>query len=189
MPYHRTAHPVGNTCLTWLLLVAVALMGLTITRQQALGPLHSHQEHRSHAPSAIGAVLSDWASDWHGRWQQQKMSGHGQMLLALVPAPERALRHRDIPHTHTSTHTHDLLERHHHAAHDASVVALDGAAAGADAADSPASGASLLLPGLATLRDGIAVPAASCVRGSWPIGRIVALASRSIPPPLRPPAI
>lgn len=191
MPYHRKAPSVGNTCLAWLLLLAVALMGLTVTRQQALGPLHSHTVERSHnaPPSAIGAALSDWARDWQGRRQHQKMSGHSQMLLTFAPFPERANRHSDIPHTHTNNHTHDALERHHHAADDASVVALDGAAAGADAADSPSNGASLLLISLAAPGGGLAVPATSALRSSWPVGRIAVLSSRSVPPPLRPPAI
>lgn len=179
----HAAPTVGQKCLTWLLLVAVALMGLTITRQQALGSLHRHADHGAHQPSAVAAALTILASDWNERWQQQKMRGHGHLLSAAAhfpaPAPSRALVHE---------HDHNTLERHHHAPHDASVVALDGAAEFADAADSPASGSSVLLPALGAAGSELAWLQSAEHRGPWPVGHAVAFVSRNIPPPLRPPA-
>lgn len=66
--------------LVWLLLVAIALLGLTITQQQALGSLHTHSRLESRNTVVI-AVVASLASDWKGRWQQQKLHGHGQLVL------------------------------------------------------------------------------------------------------------
>lgn len=175
----RAAHTVGQKCLAWLLLIAVACMGLTITRQQALGSLHRHTDHSLHMPSAVTATFSSLVSDWTGRWQQQKVRGHGQLLLAAAhfPAPSPS-----------DVHDHNTLERHHHAPHAANVVALDGAAVAADAADSPAGGASVLLPVLGTSGSRLFWRVTAAHRGPWPVGHAVAFVSRSIAPPLRPPA-
>lgn len=175
------AQTVGQKCLAWLLLVAVALMGLTITRQQALGSMHRHVDQGTHLPSAVAAAITSVASDWKSRWQQQKVRGHGQLSLATVHFPAHSP-------SHYQAHDHDTLERHHHAPHDASVVALDGAAEFADAADSPANGASILLPALGAAGSGLAWLKSTAHRGPWPVGQAVDFVSRSIPPPLRPPA-
>ena len=189
MTLRRAEPPTSARSLVWLLLVAVALMGLTVTRQQALGPLHTHAEQGARSTSTFSAAVSSLASDWLSRWRQQQVFGHTQLRLAAA-SDERALWSPGDARTgeHTAhIHDHDTLERHHHAADDASVVALDGAAQAADAADSSAAGAPNLLPIVTTTSDGLAVPALAARSGPWPVDRAAAFASRSVAPLLRPP--
>lgn len=193
MTQHRRALPSGQRCMAWLLLLAVALMGLTVTRQQVLGSLHSHTDQGPRLSVALHIAVSSLGSDWARRWQQQHILGHGQMLMAATDStdwPSDTAEAANATRLHEShAHNHDSLERHHHAAHDASVVALDGAAELANASDSPASGASLLLFSLAAPSAALTVPANASHMATWPSGRFAALASRSVPPLLRPPSV
>ena len=197
MTQQRVAHSAGQKGLAWLLVLAIGLLGLTITRQQVLGSLHSHTDNALHTPSVLSTAVSNLAHDWISRWQQQQVFGHGQLILgsasAVPPWPAAraavadASRLHDVHDSHA--HDHDSLERHHHAAHDASVVAVDGGAQLADAADSSANGPSVLLTGAGVLADGFNVPMVAEHNGPWPVGRFVAFASRSVPPLLRPPTV
>ena len=192
MIQQRPAITPGQKYLAWLLVLAIGLVGLTITRQQLLGSLHTHADHTPRPPSVLSTALSDLASDWISRWQQQQVIGHGQLLLATAsegtPWPSDSAAVTDATRLHDAhAHDHDSLERHHHAAQDASVVALDGAAELADAADSSANGASVLLASVGAIADGLSLPDMDKHNGPWPIGRLVAFVSRSVPPLLRPP--
>lgn len=181
MTPHRAKHRVGARSLVWLLLLALALLGLTTTRQQALGPLHLHADHTvAGTPSALSAVASRFASDWHDRWRQQQMFGHAEVALRMTPGATR------WP-PGARTHNHDALERHHHALGDASVLALDGAAQAADTADGSTTGALVLLPVVALPDEGLTVPMLAATAGAWPVDGATAFASRPIAPPLRPP--
>ena len=191
MTLRRAEPPTSARSLVWLLLVAVALMGLTVTRQQALGPLHTHADQAVRGNSTFSAAVFSLASDWLGRWRQQQVFGHNQLRLAAVSDSAAFLPLSDDSHPGTgSAHAHDddALERHHHAVGDAGVVAVDGAAQAADAADSSAAGAPNLLPIVATPNGGLALPALADRRGPWPIDGGTAFVSRSIAPLLRPPA-
>lgn len=194
MPQQRLATTAGQKCLTWLLVLAIGLMGLTITRQQVLGSLHSHAEQTPRTSSVLNTALSNLASDWISRWQQQQVIGHGQWLLGTAsdattwPVDSAAVAEATRSHD-ADAHDHNSLERHHHAAHDASVVALDGAAQLADAADSSANGASVLLASVGALAAGLSLPTVAEHNGPWPAGRMVAFVSRSVPPLLRPPTV
>lgn len=194
MPLHRAAQPLGHQWLAWLLLVAVALMGLTITRQQALGSLHSHTDQGPRLSSALQTAVSSLGNDWSRRWRQQQALGHGQLLLATAsygahwPSDSAAIANATRWDA-ADAHSHDSLERHRHAAHDASVVALDGAAEFANAADSPASGSATLLSGMGIPSAALVVQAMPSRVGPWPVGRFAALATRSVPPLLRPPSV
>ncbi len=185
MTPYRTAHPIGQKWLAWLLLVAVALMGLTITRQQALGSLHSHADQGPRMASALSAAVSNLGNHWINRWQLQQAVGHGQLLANAGSdgMPDATGLHDSDPHDH------DALERHHHAAHDASVLAVDGAAESAAAADSAASGGSVVLSGFGVPSAGLVVPTMTGFNGPWPVGRLAAFVSRSVPPLLRPPSL
>lgn len=189
MTQRPTQRYTGTRGLVWLLLVAVTLMGLAVTRQQALGPLHTHAELGAGGTSAISAAVSSLATDWRSRWRQQQAFGHTQLRLVAV-SDEMALWPPSDSRTGAhSAHIHDhgALERHHHAVEDASVVAVDGAAHAADAADGLAAGAANLLPAVATLSDGLALLALVTRGGPWPIDSAAAFVSRSIAPLLRPP--
>lgn len=195
MAQPQTAILVGQKWLVWLLLVAVAVMGLTITRQQALGSLHSHPDQRPRLSTALRAAASSLGNDWARRWQQQQVNGHGQLLLGTAAYGTLWQSDKDNTAAASATrvhddhkHSHDSLERHHHGAHDASVVALDGAAELVAASDSPASGVPLLLLGIGAPSAGLVLQATTSHIGTWPQGRFAALASRSVPPLLRPPS-
>jgi hypothetical protein len=185
MTQHRAAHPIGQKCLAWLLLIAVAFMGLTITRQQALGSLHGHADQGPRISSVLTTALSSLASDWVDRWQEQKAFGHGQLLPAIFHGAD-VLSHAPV---YAQAHDHSALERHHHVADDVTVIALDGAAATADAADSSTLGGSLLLPIVWTPAAGLVLHAIAEQTVPWPVGRFVAFASRTVPPLLRPPSL
>ncbi len=193
MTQRRVAQNAGLQGLVWLLLVAVALMGLTITRQQALGSLHMHTDRESQGTPQLRIAVATLANDWLNRWQQQHLFGHGQLLLGTAsdasPWPSNTSR---VSHTtdvgSTHAHDHDSLERHHHAVGDGSVAALDAVAELADAADSSTAGASMLLPVAATPNDGLVLPAIADRRGPWPVDHSAAFVSRDVAPPLRPPS-
>ena len=190
MTQQRAKPPTSARSLVWLLLVAVALMGLTVTRQQALGPLHTHANQEVRGNSTLGAAVSSLAGDWLSRWRQQQVFGHNQLRLSFVsdPAPLLPPGNFSAGAHDAQVNDHDVLERHHHAVDDASVVAVDGAAQAADVADSSAAGAPNLLPIVATPSGGLVLPALGERQGPWPIDRAAAFFSRSIAPPLRPPA-
>ncbi len=191
MTQQRVAQHVGVQSLVWLLLLAVALMGLTVTRQQALGSLHLHADQQPQGTSVLAAAVSSLASDWLIRWQHQHLFGHQQLRLGAASDaplwPSSDFRDSDATATR-GTHTHDSLERHHHAVDDGSVVALDAAAEAAGAADSSATGGTILLPVAATPGNGLVLPAIAKRGGPWPVDRTTAFVSRSVAPPLRPPA-
>ena len=190
MTQQRAKSPTSARSLVWLLLVAVALMGLTVTRQQALGPLHTHADQEVRGNSTLSAVVSSLASDWLSRWRQQQVFGHNQLRLAAVADPAPLLppgNFRAGAHG-AQVIGHDVLERHHHAVDDASVVAVDGAAQAADVADRSAAGAPNLLSIVTTPNGGLVLPALGERCGTWPIDRAATFVSRSIAPPLRPPA-
>lgn len=187
MTHQRVAHTAGQQCLAWLLLLAVALMGLTITRQQALGSLHSHAPPRLHIPSTVTTAVSSLANNWKSRWQRQKVLGHGQLQLDTAANAALWTANTASHAAHGHMHDHDALERHHHAADDATVVALDGAAELAGAADSPANGGAILLPAAGLPGGALVLQAVAQRTGPWPAGRAVAFVSLSVPPPLRPP--
>ncbi|MES2952217.1 MAG: hypothetical protein V4858_27135 [Pseudomonadota bacterium] len=190
MTHRRTAQNAGLQSLVWLLLVAVALMGLTITRQQALGSLHIHADRESQGTPRLSTAVATLANDWLSRWQQQHVFGHGQLLLGTAsgaapwPSNISGVSHTtDVRSTHA--HDHDSLERHHHTVDDGSVIALDGAA---EVADDSAAGALILLPVAATPNDGPAMPAIAERRGPWPVDNFAAFVSRNVAPLLRPPS-
>lgn len=195
MTQRRSKPQTSAACrLVWLLLVAVALMGLTVTRQQALGPLHSHADQEVRGHSTFSYAVSSMASDWRSRWRQQQVFGHTQLRLAAAPDAATPWPPSDSragalgAHGHTQANDHEDLERHHHAVDDASVVAVDGAAHAADTADSSGAGAPSLLPIAATPSGGLTVHALADRRGPWPIDSAVAFVSISVAPLLRPPA-
>ncbi len=166
----RAMHSVGTQSLLWLLLLALALMGLTVTRQQALGSLHRHDQATVQGPSTLASVTASLASDWLNRWRQQQRWGHGALPLHMAT---------DVPHTHGD------LERHHHAAGDPSVESIDGAA---DAADNATTTGMVLLTAVATPSRALVVLAVAAERGPWPVDRFATFKSRSVAPLLRPPA-
>ena len=171
----RTTPSASHRGLAWLLLVAMALMGLTVTRQQALGSLHHHAGRTVPVPSAAATVLSELASDWKARWQLQRVVGHGQFLLDLGTDYSRRLAHAapqaSLANAHE--HDHDTLERHHHAPSDSDVVALDGSANGAQSADSPSGVSTVLLFAAGPIGNGPLWPTVALRQGSWPAGRAV----------------
>ena len=196
MTQGRIQRDTGTRSLVWLLLMAVMLMGLTITRQQALGSLHRHTGQELRAPSKLSTAVSSLASNWLNRWRQQQLFGHSELRTRLATDttlwPSRATQLADHAHAsgaHPETHQHDALERHHHAMGDGSVVALDGAAQAAEAADGGSSGASLVSPGVATPSAGLAMPDPHADKGPWPVDPGTAFATRSVAPALRPPAV
>jgi hypothetical protein len=188
----RRAKPHDSArALVWLLLVAVALMGLTVTRQQALGSLHLHADQGARGVPSFSATVSNLASDWLSRWRQQQVFGHKQLRFAAIPDAATTWPASD-PEADTGSvhsHAHDSLKRHHHAAGDASVVAVDGAAPAADAVDSSAAGAAHLPPLVATPGEGLVLPTPAARRGPWPVDGATAFVSRNISPLLRPPSI
>ena len=180
--------PVLSTILkslVWLLLVATALLGLTITQQQALGSLHKHSGLESRN-TVVTAVLASLASDWKGRWQRQNIHGHGQLV---VGTPFDAMDWPAIAPRGSHDHDHDALERHHHAPNDATVVALDGAAERVEAVDGSATAASFVLPVAGTPGNALTLQVITSDAGTWPAPGFAALVSRAIPPPLRPPTV
>lgn len=162
-----------------LLALAMLLMSLTISRQQVLGPLHTHAE-----AGLISAML-DWPglqrlAHWRAHAQQQ---GAGLMVVnatqAVAAWPARASLMMA-----SAAHVHAEPQRHQHRPGEAGVVvALDSEAAGIDGtAGSP------LLPVLGgpSFSTRLADPASR--RSEWPAGSAAAFASWRAAPPLRPPA-
>jgi hypothetical protein len=183
MDHHRVTPSTHQKRLVWLLLVALVLLGLTITQRQVLGSLHTHAD-VGPTHTLTSAAVSSLAHDWKIRWQRQKMLGHGQLVLAT---PFDAVVWPTVATRGAHVHGHGALERHHHAADDETVVAIDGAAQVAEAGESPTTSASLLLPAVGTPVDAIKLPAVSRNTGAWPVASFATLVSRAIPPPLRPP--
>ncbi len=183
---HRRVTPRSiQQSLLWLLLVAMVLLGLTITQHRALGSLHKHSNLELRNTSVLTAV-SVLASDWKARWQQQKILGHGQLLLAT---PSTAMDWPAVAPRGSHNHDHDALERHHHAADDGTVVALDGAAQGVSAVDGSSTAASIMLPVVGTPNEALTLQAIASHTVNWPVASFAALVSRAIPPPLRPPTV
>lgn len=178
MTQRRVKRHTRAQSLVWLLLFAVAVMGLTVTRQQALGSLHLHAYQGSLGSSFLASAVSQLASDWHSRWRQQQRFGHSQLRLHPAWDPTLGSGNDTIPHDH------DAFERHHHAEGDSSVIAVDGAA---ESAESSATGALIVLPVVSKLSDGLTLPTMAGRTGPWPVDPDTAFASRNVAPPLHPP--
>lgn len=185
MNQRRLAPSTIQKSLVWLLLVAIALLGLTITQQQALGSLHKHFGLESRT-TVVVAVVASLASDWKGRWQQQNIRGHGQLVLGTA---SNAMDWPPVAPRSAHGHDHDALERHHHAAGDETVVALDGAAQRVEAVDGSNTASSIVLPIVGTPGNALTLQAIASDAGAWPTPGFAALVSRAIPPPLRPPTV
>jgi hypothetical protein len=187
MTQRHTAQAIGTRSLIWLLLFAIALMGLTVARQQALGSLHLHADQGLRDSSIVGPAVFSLASEWKNRWRQQQVFGHGQLrphaALNATPWPlgntSRA-RHSAEPHSHND------LERHHHASGDASVLALDGAAG---SAEDGATGAVVMLLMLGATCGALVLPALAARQDRWPVDGAVSFISWNVAPLLRPPAV
>lgn len=115
--------PVALRLAAWLLLFALAIQGCGRVVVQALGTAHMHRTavaeagesvRQPHAPSLLGEFLA-WREARH-----DLLRTHGS-FKATLPEPVG--------------HRHDGLQRHHHDADDATVLALDGPSAHADAAN------------------------------------------------------
>ena len=187
MTQRRVEQSASARSLMWLLLFAIALMGLTVARQQALGSLHLHADQGLRDSSIAGAAVLSLASEWQNRWHQQQVLGHGQLR------PHTALNAMPWPLGNTShaghsaqPHSHDDLERHHHASGDATVLALDGAAG---STEDGATGAVVMLPMLGATRGAMVLPALAARQGRWPVDGAVSFVSWNVGPLLRPPAV
>lgn len=181
--------------LVLLLLCAIALLGLTIARQQALGSLHLHKDQRLQAVSPISVAASSLARNWLDRWRQQQRFGHTALRTHVAPdarvlTPSAAQDRGPVSRHDGNVHRHDHgdTERHHHIAGDDSVVAMDGAAEAAELVDAAVSVTSLVLPIAAMPGAGLALRAMAGRRIAWPANRTIAFVSWSVAPPLRPPA-
>jgi hypothetical protein len=188
----RLERHAGNRILVWLLMLIVALMGLTITRQQALGPLHVHQQNVFPDAIPFAVAASDFVGKWLQRWQYQQLHGHTQITMLLVPQatvwPEREPLDFDHARAHqlnAQGHDHNTLQRHHHAANDRSVVALDGAA------EPVQTGSSQMLFSVVVASPSVVavMPLAVALTDSWLVDSTAAFTSLSLPPPWRPPAV
>lgn len=189
-----TASTAVRTALVWLLLFAIAVLGLTTTTQQALGSMHRHADQSPHPTFELSAAVASVASDWVARRQQQEVAGHGQLrldtgayALRWLANHTRMVRLVQQPQDHH--HAHDAFERHHHAPDGANLVSLDGAAEGVSAADGSGSAASVVLPLVGSPSRVMALPGLAGTRGPWPVVDGALFASRSVAPPLRPPAV
>lgn len=185
MTLRRVAPRSIQKSLVWLLLLAMVLLGLTITQQQALGSLHKHSNLQSRHTSVITAVFV-LANDWNARWQQQKILGHRQLLLGT---PSNEMDWPGVASRGSHDHDNDALERHHHAADDGTVLALDGAAQGVSAVDGSSTAGSIILPVVGTPNDALTLQAAASNPMRWPEAGFTAFVSRTLPPPLRPPTV
>ncbi len=173
-----------------LLALAMLLMSLTISRQQVLGPLHTHAE------AGLTLAIWDWAGlDSLAHWRAHALdmdAVNATQALAVWPSPEAFVKSvhgvaaRRSHHT-AAEHADGQPQRHQHQPGDASVlvVARDGAseAAGIDGA---AGSSWLPVLGGAALSVGLADPAPR--HRPWPAGTAAAFTSWSAAPPLRPPA-
>lgn len=187
--HSHTATVSNRRSLVWLLVLAVVLMSLSVTRQHVLGTLHWHADGGARGASAAaplhtpGVTLSGLASLWYSRWQQQQMFGHGQVRVGMAAGPVEG--RLDSAQPLSPGHYHHALERHHHTPGDQGVIALDGAA---EAADSASPGAALCLPLFAAPSAGLTLVAPAAPNGSWPIRGAERFASLPVAPLLRPPA-
>ena len=110
--FRRSCHGWRATlrdCAVWFLALSIPVLGMAATVAQVLGAAHFH---RSGAGGVAVAVAAD----------EEAMRGFEDFRRAaphafLVPVPARSF---------LVFHTHGGLERHHHAAGDATVVALGG---------------------------------------------------------------
>ena len=195
MHHRRVMQSAGTRSIVLLLLFSIVLLGMTVTRQQSLGPLHLHKDLRSQGVSTFSAATSKLASDWLDRWRQQQRFGHSALRTRIAPdahlLPLGLTEGNGPMLVHAASahdHDHDALERHHHRAGDGSVLALDGAAEAAELADGAAGGASSVLPIVAIPSDGLPLPAIERRGGAWPAATSTAFVSWYVTPPLRPPA-
>lgn len=163
-----------------LLALAMLLMSLTISRQQVLGPLHTHAE-----AGLISAMLK-WPglkrlAHWRAHAQQQ---GGGLIVVVNATQAVSAWPARASLMMASAAHVHAEPQRHQHRPGEAGVVvALDSEAAGIDGtAGSPW----LPVLGGPSLIASLADPASR--RSEWPAGSAATFASWRAAPPLRPPA-
>ncbi len=187
----RSAQTATIKCLAWLLVVALALLGSVVNRQQTLGPMHSHSEPDVPNAYLLTDAFSKLTSEWSSRWEQQQLLGHGQLRLrgASDTRHSESLSLRAVhPEAGRDAHDHDALERHQHAVNDGSVVALDGAPGAVDAADSAVTAAFVLLPCLLMRTASLEVLDRADCKEPWPLEATEAFVSRVVAPPLRPPA-
>jgi hypothetical protein len=133
-----------------VLLLALAIHGQAAAVVQMLGPMHRHDAGAA-ASVSIGARVHGWL-DALQAWK------NGLQARSLAPG---LLSHGG------PNHWHGLFERHHHASGRATVVALDGGAAGDEA---PAGDASAAAAGSLTAPAGpvwrLALPTAA-TQGTW----------------------
>lgn len=173
MSPHAFAAPVRRrrafAALIWLLVAALVAYGCSSVLVQLLGPAHRHT---LAAPSTIGWLaragqswheLQAWRASLHARWLPQagweaaarpQRTGGELSGVHLLAAAEQA-----------HAHAHATFQRHHHGAHDPTVMALERteAAAGADGGSSAGAGSATLPLGLASVWVLPAVPVGPAV--------------------------
>lgn len=152
--------------LIWLLVLALAAYGCSSVLVQLLGPAHRHVPDE---PAAVGWLdragqtwhdLQAWRAQMHARWLPQAGLGadpHPQRIGTAVAGHVSGVAAAQL-----HAHAHATFQRHHHDAHDPTVIALESteAASGTDGS-SPAGAGSATLPlGLAAAWALPAVPAA-----------------------------
>ncbi len=106
----------------WCLLLALPVQGLSGVLLQWLGAQHRHQAEVADA----GALTTGWELRF-----RSAMAGYASPALAFRPAQQPA------------DHGHGVFERHHHAADDASVLALGPTEPNSDLASDAAQGAAV----------------------------------------------
>ena len=148
----------------WLLF-ALPLLGLSASLSAMLGQMHFHRAVT--AVTAVAAVVDNADS----------MAGWIDFRRALPKATEPAP---------AQPHSHGLFERHHHDGEDDTVVAVDAASHAADA--STDGGASTSLAGLTlAMPPGMSWAVVADESRARPAGVGDAFATRTTPPPERPP--
>jgi hypothetical protein len=183
-----TERSTGTRSLLWLLLVTVALMGLTVTRQQALGSLHVHADVSVRGTPSLGGEISRLGANWRSRWQLQQVFGHGQLKWGFVAQEVSLSPSNDSRNVPAHDHAHGTAERHHHAMGDDSVLALDGAAEAASAAEGSTAGAVSWFSAVGTPSVWPRLLALITGKTHWPVYNAMAFYSRTIAPLLRPPS-
>jgi hypothetical protein len=183
-----TARNAGTRSLLWLLLVTVALMGLSVTRQQALGSLHLHADASVRDTTTLGEEFSRIGAHWRARWQMQQVFGHGQMAWGVLAQEFPLWPTNDSRSVPAHDHAHGAAERHHHGVGDDSVLALDGAAEAASAAEGSTASAVSWFSAVGTPSVWPLLLALNTGKTHWPVYNAMAFSSRTIAPPLRPPA-
>jgi hypothetical protein len=162
--------------LLWLLIVLLPCQGFGLVQRQVTQPLHVHRATASAWWVGVQSFIAAWQMhrSQQATLQVHGRSAHGPSLASLPVVPPAQAAPRQPSHSHSA------FERHHHAADDASVLALD------DGPDDGSRPGNVTAPGDAPPPCWLAAVRAD-LSHAWLQSRALRVARWAAAPPERPP--